>query len=514
MASRLNILNSGYEQLPPKTKALRLWDRVARLGLVLGGYGLYVVGQFLTGYCAFNLWWYYVAGLLGVSAALFMSFFRPLATFLIWLVVAPVGIDYLQIEVGAGLPNLTLDRVVIMSMATVLLAKSFADRKGFAKPHLAEILLLGYLFYCLLSRVIKPPSDIITVVQNRFNYLGLSVLVYFITKAIIKRREDARSILIALVIAGTYCSLLGVYEHVAGKAWSSALAGETVRLRWGDVGGGRSAGPFGNPVAFGALVGIVAFIAAHLAFNTKNRMAQSAFALCAMINLYGCYLSFSRGAYLAPLVLLVLMPFAARSARRKYAALALTALVAMAIAVPIVLQNKQIYDRMYDVSTVRDRVVINATLMTVWKKNFLLGTGLGNLYDVYWRNLTSAGGISAMIIRGGVGPGNVIGSHNTWLSLFAELGLLGGLLYVGSFVLFLGRMLVLRARSPGTGAAGGDLHALIVVAAIGYSLAITTYEASLFTYPTYVYWILFAVGTRVGALKEDARDADSEASSG
>ncbi len=506
MGNRLNILESGYEQLPPRTKALRLWERVVRLGLVAGGYGLYIASQFVVGFCAYNLWWYYVAGFLGIAAAVCLAFFRPRATFLVWLVIAPVGIDYLQVELGAGLPNLTLDRGIIMTMAAILLAKAFADRKGFTKPHPAEILLLGYLLYCLLSLVMRPPGDLVTVVQNRFNYLGLSVMVYFVTKAVIKRKEDARSILIALVIAGTYCSLLGVYEHIAGKSWNSALAGADVKLRWGDVGGGRSAGPFGNPVAFGALVGTVAFVALHLAFNTKQRASQALYILCALVNLYGCYLSFSRGAYLAPVVLLLLMPFVARGAKRSYIAVGLTALVVLAVAIPVVLQNKQIYNRMYDAGTVRDRIVINATLMTVWRGNLLFGTGLGNLYDVYWKSLTSAGGISAMVIRGGVGPKNVIGSHNTWLSMFAELGLVGGVLYVGSFLLFLGRILVLRARSPGTGIAGSDLYSLILVAAIGYSLGITTYEASLFTYPTYVYWILFAVGMRCGTLPDDSTE--------
>ncbi len=506
MGSRLNILESEYEQLPPKTKAMRLWNKVLRLGLVVGGYALYVISQYLVGYCAYNLWWYYVAGFLGMGVALCLAFFRPLTTFLIWLVVAPVGIDYLQVELGAGLPNLTFDRAIIMSMAVILLAKSFADRKGITKPHLAEILLLGYLLYCLLSLVMRPPDDFITVVQNRFNYLGLSVMVYYVTKAVIRRKEDARAILIALVIAGTYCSLLGVYEHIAGQSWNSALAGTTVKLRWGDVGGGRSAGPFGNPVAFGALVGTVAFIAVHLAFNTKSRGARLMYAICALINLYGCYLSFSRGAYLAPVAILLMMPFAAKGAKKKYVALGLTALVVLAIAVPIVLQNKQIYDRMYDVGTVRDRIVINATLMSVWRSNLLFGTGLGNLYDVYWKNLTSSGGISAMIIRGGVGPKNVIGSHNTWLSMFAELGLVGGILYVGSFLLFLGRLLVLRAKSSGMGIAGSDYYSLVFVAAIGYSLGITTYEASLFTYPTYVYWILFAIAMRCGTLSDTPKE--------
>lgn len=502
MASRLNILEGSYEQVTPRIKLLRLRERLSRLGLVLLGYGLYIVAQFMVGYCAYNLWWFFVAGLLGAGIAFTMALLRPFTTFIVWLVVAPLGINYLQLELGAGLPNITFDRAILLSLGSMILAKALADRKGLTKPSLAEALLLAYLFYNLLSLVVRPPEELLTVVQNKFNYLGLSVVVYFVTKAVIRRKEDVRTILIALVIAGTYSSLLGVYEHVTGSAWSSALAGEAVKLRWGDVGGGRSGGPFGNPVAYGALVGTVAFVAVHLAFSAKGRLAQTAYGICALINLYGCFLSFSRGAYLVPAVLLLLMPFFARDNRRKYVALTLTAMVALAVIVPVVLQNKQIYNRMYDAGTVRDRMVINATLMTVWKKNFFFGTGLGNLYDVYWKNLTNAGTVSAMVIRGGVGPGNVVGSHNTWLSMFAELGLIGGLLYLLSFVLFLGRMMVLRARSPDRNTTGADLPALIVVSALAYSLSITTYEASLFTYPTYVYWILFAIAVRIGVLPE------------
>ncbi len=126
----------------------RAWWRIcAKVLLVIAGLGLFVGLEYLTAKTINQGEWMYLIALYMVIICLATVIARPEWAFTAWLAVSPVAGIYLQMRKFENLPQVTFDRLVIYSLAGVLLARTLVRKEKIKKLILPEVLYLAFAGY-------------------------------------------------------------------------------------------------------------------------------------------------------------------------------------------------------------------------------------------------------------------------------------------------------------------------------------------------------------------------------
>jgi len=518
------IARTRYRLAFYRTLAAPRWRFAVRAAIVVFGFTCYFGLQLglaygITKIDVMPLAWVLITAFFVVSICVALAAAKPTFCFIAWLVLSPLGFIFLRMDFGAGLPAITFDRIVIGALAMLLVARTLLNRQPIKAPLVGEWLILGFIGYTAVSVFALHPGDLkftLQIISDRFDHIVLAVVVYYVAKAVLITKQQVKWAIIGLAIAGFYTALSAFYEHYTGTKWFSSFLPGHYNLGWGDVGMGRASGPLINPAAAGTFLGITAFLTLHLGAASRSRFIKFASVCAAGVQFVGAYFTYTRSGYVAALLLLVAMPFAARRFRKQYVVYLVTASIALGVALPIVMSSPDIHRRLTQERTVLIRYAVTRITLNIIQRNPLFGVGLGEIDTALEQNLSNVGTLSGIYARG-MYPGRwypqpklgeVVTSHNSILTIFAEQGLIGGFLFTGALIALLAHMIRLWPRLPVNDELGRDLMALLIIAAIGHILSTLGYDIRFFKYPSYVAWILFALGVRLGEIHAREKRAE------
>lgn len=503
-----------------RTLAAPRWRTLVRWSVVAVGFSVYIGMQLVLAYLCNQLMWWFIVGFFIIVACLAFAVARPAQTFVVWLVLSPVGFLFLRLDFGESMPAITFDRVALVALAGYLIIRAMIERHLPKRPIVAEWLTMAFLGYTAVSLYVMHPGSlraILGTISERFDHIGLAVIAYYIAKSVLVSRKQLTWAVVGLAMTGLSVAGSAFYEHYTGDMWFNSFLPGNYSLFYADV--GRAAGPLLNPAAMGTFLGITAFLSFHLAGSAQHRAMRVFYNVATVLQLIGCYFCFTRSGYVAALLLFVLMPVFSKFYRRRYVALVVAVGVVSIVAGPFVLSNRMIENRLTQERTILYRVAITASTINVIKHHPLFGVGLGEIDHAIEQYITNAGTMSGIYARG-MTPNLVypqqklahtITSHNSILTIFAEQGCVGGLLYVGALGVFIFHLIRIRARLPDKGTLGKDFVAFLIVAAIGHIISIMGYDIRFFKYPNYVLWVIFAIGIRLGEIAaEEARSRVAE----
>ena len=510
-----------------RTLAAPRWRRAVRAAVVIAGFAVYFGMQLLLAYAIKQIdvepmSWVLLTAFFIVSISVALAAAKPTFAFIAWLVVSPLGFIFLRLDFGAGVPAITFDRIVITTIAGILLARTLVERRRIKAPIPGEWLIGGFIAYTVLLVITLHPGgtqvkEFLSTVSERFDHIVLAVVVYYIAKAVLITRKQVAWAVIGLVITGLYVAGSAYYEHFTGSAWFSSFLGANYRLMYQDVGGGRAAGPLINPAATGTFLGITAFLTFHLGVVSRNKFVKLWCIVGTLAQLLACYFTYTRSGYVAAVLLLVLLPFTTGRYRKSYAIFALMAAVAGIVLMPIELSRPDVFRRMSQEKTILVRAVVTKGTLNIIAHHPWFGVGLGEIdraLDVYITNSGMLGGFYGRGVIPGQGhaPGKLlrpVTSHNSILTIIAEEGLIGGLLFVGALMALLAHLFRVRARAPATGLLSKDFMSLLIIAVISHIISTLGYDIRFFRYPSYVLWLLFALGVRLGEIQREEQQQES-----
>ncbi len=511
-----------------RTQAAPRWRTVVRASTVLFGFALFFALQISLAYGITQIdvnpmAWVLITAFFIITISLTLASTKPTFAFIAWLVLSPLGFIFLRMDFGAGMPAVTFDRIVILALAMILIIRTMANRHQIKTPIVGEWLILAFIGYTVLMVAFSSPNDPIQalgIISERFDHIVLSVIIYYVAKSVLITKEHVKWAVIGFVITGFYVAISAFYEHYTGSRWFSSFLGAQYRLGYGDVGMGRATGPLINPAAAGAFLGITAFLTLHLGTVSRNKFAKFACFCAAGIQLIGCYFTYTRSGYISAILLLCAMPFAARYYRKTYAFCAVAAAIVAIVALPIVLSNADINKRLTQPKTVLIRLVVTHNTISIIRDHPFFGVGLGEIdhaLEQYVSNVGTLGGIYARGLYPGISYPQtslrkVVTSHNSILTIFAEQGMIGGLLFIGSLFALLVHLYKLCVRMPYSGLLGRDFLCLVIVGIIGHIVSTMGYDIRFFKYPSYSLWVLLALGVRLGeiyAKEQSQNDASS-----
>lgn len=496
------------------------WRKLVRWSVVAAGIAVFVGLQLWFAYEINDLRWWFVVGFLMVAVSATVAIARPIWALVAWIVASPIVSKLFNLDWGSGLPAITFDRSVFYFLALSLFIRSLVRRDPPAKLRTGEWLLLAFPVYILLTGPFFPSQSVTSFLLMFMHRAGDVAMLYFLTKASVTESRHASWILAAIVVVGAYCGLMGFYDHFTGRMSIVALVGVSANLIWADVGGGRAAGPFLNPALLAMFLGITFFLCVHYASWVRGRAVRLACYAAVPVMAVSLYWTYTRGGYLLFVVCLLVMPLAASWHRKRYAILLVTAVVTMIAVLPLALSNPSVNSRLTNDRTARGRILAAAALVNTIKSHLWFGVGLGNGNSEMINYVSSISGIPGMVIWEDLGSWNRqfrlskhTTSHSTYLTVLADHGVVGGIIYFGLFVAFIAHIWRARTRLPSTGLGGKDLAALALAVLLGYIMSINTLRVDSHEYVNYIVWILIALVMRLDDLNRGEASASVVASS-
>jgi O-antigen ligase len=377
---------------------------------------------------------------------------RPMAFLVIWLIASPVVTNFvarpyanpfyqsraeraLNQEWRAGITGEDLQRyhgganqsVKISDLVTVdrlalFLLLILAIRKRKVPFDRTERWMLGLSVWLLISVALfsKNPNFGLTVSSGAWI---LPFLAYFAGRRIFDTEDKLLSFQRALIYLGFFVIALAFYER--------AVYSDHLFYRVGGV--------FKNGNVLGLVLLTVFFstLSLRLSQGTVGLLGRFVLWLSPVV----IFLTLSRGLWVALLAGLTLFLYQGRAYLPRYVNVLLVGLLAISMAAGgIVLVGAKgtefAENRVFNVETMLGRFVIERATISLALESPIIGIGLNNLRDEIWRITVQERRWLGLRV-----------SHNSTLSIWAELGMIGIILLTGVYLSLL--TMINRIRRPG-----------------------------------------------------------------
>jgi len=373
------------------------------LGILLA-LGLYSPTQALT------------IALAGISVYVVTIIIDPLKGLVLWLITQPLLEGYLNISLGAGIPDLSLTRLCMASICVVLLARAAIRLYQLQSINKFDILAVAFMIGMAQSgfRGSRGASSF----QNVFDLYFVPVVVYFAVKNLVSNRRSVHLILFAVAIVALYSAVYAFYESITGNV---LFASEVHKFYFYESGLRVLRGLYGSNTGFGRVFVMAIPILFYCFLKTSSSSQKILFAIWLALVFGGLYLTYKRAAWLAMLAVVFVMQFFYPQFRRLFIVLLVIVIVAMAFNWDSITTSTVYTDRINSKSsTVEMRTGGWKNGIEFWSTNPVVGIGFHN----YWQSADEAGYSDK-------------GLENEHLEILVSAGLLGFLPYVGLLVLMI-----------------------------------------------------------------------------
>lgn len=301
----------------------------------------------------------------------------PVVGWMLWVNSFPLIDLYINIPMGAGIPDLSLNR-----FCALLLGLIFGHQYAVGKLGKITITRLDILaLLSVLGMAISVPSavDPVRAAQIILDLYLIPVWVYFLARHLVSDRRALRIVLQAFVIAGTFAGLYAIYYQITGNVLFSAGAYNqadlfyTQSLR-------QLAGLLGGPANFGLVFSMIIPINVYLLLQSGSLRGKIAFGTSLSILLVGIFLSYRRTSWIALIVaFLILQRFYPRFRRLFLLSLVVFGFV-LFFTWDSVSESAVVTERIGEkVESANARVPIWNTMFNMWESRPFFGFG----YDQY-----------------------------------------------------------------------------------------------------------------------------------
>ena len=412
----------------PPARTLALAVVIAMTGVTMG----YLV--------AAGVW--YVALALVLLLPGFVVLHRvPLAAVALWLLLAPYLLQtdgvprYGYWIVHRALPVVAL--VVLVASRSLGLRSQPLGRLG--GP---ELLMASYVLVTALS-IAYTSSGAATSLIALYDRVVIPMCLYLVVRL---SRPTDESLRWLVPMAAT---ILVAQTALGIASWAAPA---TLPNDWIGRAGSRTIGSLGSPSVYGVTVLAAGTYLLHAAAAAHRRAARIALRTLFGVAVLMAVVTFSRGVWLAAIVVVIATAFVHPASLRRVAFAVVPMLLMVAFTGATTGQIATIEQRFGSEDTALDRVPIALASVRMFEEKPLNGWGF-NTFDEFDRQFQSE--------VGGVIPEKDHASHNVYLTLLAEQGLLGALLFLGPVIWLLARTVAVFSRLPRTGLASRKLVVLL-----------------------------------------------------
>jgi hypothetical protein len=370
--------------------------------------------------------WELVITAVGWLAQLGAILLDPVAGLLLWVIVSPFApYVHLNLSLGAGIPDLGLDRLAAGFFCIVLLAQ-VARRKRRLAPFtiLDGAVLLFALALSLSAR--SALRGTFRAIQNIFNSYLVPLLIYFLAKNLVRDRRAMRRVLGALGVIAGYLVLLVLHEH---------LTGNEVFVSYGRVGSytenlQRINSLLQNPAYTAMALNMVLPFTLRGALRSSDTRARWGYGLASIV-LVGTVISlYNRAGWLGALLVIIVSALFYPRLRRGLLLALLVIVPLVALSWGVISDSALFSERLtYDLSVGYRMRAIEAGLQLLSSQP-LFGIGFGSFSTLV---------LTQELIPRASQNYWVPTTHNTYLDVLVSAGLSGLVPYVAMFLVVVGQ---------------------------------------------------------------------------
>ncbi|MER2599566.1 MAG: O-antigen ligase family protein [Caldilineales bacterium] len=404
-------------------------------------------------------------------ALLILSSLRsPLAAFLFTVALEPYSsFLYLDIDVAAGLPALSLARTMLAFLLLLLLLQAALGRRHLAVPAAPEWLYLVFLLSLLLS-VARSRYGLSFALQSILDAYLVPLVAFYLARQLVPNLAHLRRVGAWLTVAGVMLALLVIREQLTGEvlfnARETARYSENLQRVVSLMG---NAAPMGISIALTLPLGLALLL--HVARRPadvawRGRAARLALPAALLIISLGAYMTYNRATWLAVvLTLLLFLAFSPATRRWLLPVLLILALIVL-LSWQTLTDSAAVNERLLDDKSIGYRGDVARLALDMVRSNPLLGRGYYNFGPIAKEQY----GWDPVPLFGIYPP-----AHNSFMFILVSGGLLALLPY-GLWFAWLAWEGIRRYRGPGTSVARRE--ALLAGAALLllYVIASATFD--------------------------------------
>ena len=381
-----------------------------------------------------------IVSLLLVVLVMFVILYEPLYGLLLWLFFTPFIETWVKIPLGAGLPDLSFSRFVMVFLIIILLAKATIGKYRFSRWGLTDYLILATTIGVMLSA--SQSTNPNGVIQTTLTIHFTAMMAFYFARNLVKDAHALHKLLLVVALFGFVASLYAIYEQATGNvlflakerslgAIDRSYTSSLTQIR----------GLLGSSSNLGRLLLSTIPVSFYLFFESKSISRKSLWIGTIGVQFIAMFLTYNRASYIALLIALTLIQFFYPRFRRLFFLL-------LTVFVVVLWAN---WDSFEDSAVVTERFGGNSTLegrqarwdagFNMWQAKPITGWGFG-------RYETEAGAFRTDGITTNFRNGAI---ENDYLHILVGSGLVGFLPYALFLIAPLLNSLVLffRARAPG-----------------------------------------------------------------
>lgn len=331
---------------------------------------------------------------------------------------------YLYIDLGSGIPDITLTRAIVAITFTLILARGATNRRPFAPLTWVDVAMI--LAGIGLGIAAVRGVSITTELQWLFDMYLTPYMIYYVTKTLTTDRPALKRVLWSLAFIGAYNGVYGIYTVTTGNVLFVGAGGA------GDVWYTESLramkGLLGSPYVFGLVFSLAIPVDFYLLIKARTWPKKALSASMLAITMAGLFFTYKRTAWIATLSSLVVIMFFFPRFRRLLLVLLVVVGGAVALYSEEVSESAVATERVgHKTDSLNGRLDLWDAALTYWKQAPVFGYGFGQFMR-----------------RSGIGA---IESNYLWI--LVDAGLVGFVPFIMVLVAILvSSVRLFRAREP------------------------------------------------------------------
>jgi hypothetical protein len=313
-----------------------------------------------------------IFSLLNVGVCILITLINPRSGFLLWLLVSPLVVSLnLNIDLGGGIPDLSLGRLTVALVLVILLAEAAIGKREL--PRLTRLDAWIILTMLTLGIAALEGNDLVSDIQNFFDLYVMPFLVYYAAKNLVTDRRSLDRFLVTAIALGTYCGIYGIYTQLTGNILFTSREFHhtyyTASLR-------IMRGLLDSPHAFGLVFSLVIPVNFYKLIAEKEMWKKQLYSLTLAVMIGALFLTYKRGAWLGTMISFVVIQKFYPQFRRLFLALLIVALVVVGLTWEQVSESEVVNQRLGEnLDTGNGRLDIWAEAIDLWEAKPIFGYG-------------------------------------------------------------------------------------------------------------------------------------------
>jgi O-antigen ligase len=457
-------------------KSLHLnWNQIFAFGLSIG---LGLVLGFLS---STGNWLYALILAMFVPMAIIFSS-RPYIGVILWLILMPLSSALPSPDLMYWLIHrLLIPFTLVMTIFPRLVNVTSQPFLRLKFPDISLLILAAYIpLSLLLTNSLS--GDVGRLYLDRFL---IPILMYFAVRFSVLDKKNQKILEYSAFIVAAIQNIVGI---------ASWIIPSLLPYAWRHNVGYRTAGSLGDPAVFTSVLMFCSVILITAAMNRKNDLIRVLYLLVSGVSFISVFISLERGSWLAGL--LVLFALVIFHGKKLFKLILIGGFIVLILSFSLL--SKQVTmatTRIGEQHPIDHRIVVTDAMIQMIMEKPVLGWGYDSLNSNLANFYRQVG--SAYIIFG------FTTSHNTFLTIFTELGLIGFTLYLSPLIWLLIKSLErLRGHSPNI--ANRRYLMTIWIGSIQYFVVSNFMDMRFFPIGLALSWmILGMVANQLGQRQED-----------